>query len=67
MVSLKSPDELIPPADDFTFFDRVEKVRGCENDAIANSVYDHEFGRVFAEMLENDVVAVEVTNKNVVF
>jgi hypothetical protein len=43
MVSLKSPDKFIPPADDFTCFDRVEKVRGGENDAISYAVNNHEF------------------------
>ena len=43
MVSLKSPDKFIPPANDFTCFDRLEKVGGGENNAIAYSVNDHEF------------------------
>lgn len=43
MISLEPSDKFIPPANDFICFDRVEKVRGCENNTIANSVYDHEF------------------------
>ena len=43
MVSLKSHDEFIPPANDFTCFDRGKKVRGGEDHAIGYSVNDHKF------------------------